>query len=187
MTMLNVTIAAFAIHIFFNAATNLWLSAGLTSRSAVAAATCYPSAAKDRERADEERRIKDQERTKRTDKNQILLFHYTKDEAVAQQICVDGALIVGTSDRFGLGAYATTLAAWLSEEALTRSDLVKIVFGDMADYVWTTYYVAFLEVPTHKFVAAIPGAIYVYRAPRYTRVPIIPLVYGKTLLGERER
>lgn len=109
-----------------------------------------------------------------------LLFHYTYSEKIANDIMASGIIKAGmASGPYPPGAWATSIAFWLPESQMTRSQLNGIIAGGHS-YAKTTYCVPFQE--HHKFIFQSKGG-FAYYYPG--SAVIIPLRVYPNLLGEQ--
>lgn len=110
-----------------------------------------------------------------------LLFHYGRKDKI-DLIMATGIIPVGeASGPFPRGAFATDLAGWLAESVLTRSELVRRIFGSVnaARYAQTAWFVAFVEQKPNTFAKIAPSIYFSQK-----RAKVIPLVRSTNLLGE---
>jgi RHS repeat-associated protein len=118
--------------------------------------------------------------TRRLKKARVL-FHYSTKENI-ESIYSSGVVIKGlASGPFPPGAYATDIAGWLGVELMTRTQLIKSIFGRTTpnNYARTAWFVAFAELPKYRFKKRAP---FIYHYPGSAR--IFPLVKSPTLLGD---
>ncbi|MCI5226650.1 MAG: RHS repeat-associated core domain-containing protein, partial [Candidatus Electrothrix sp. AX2] len=174
MTLVRVGLSAQPI--ITNVAKGILVSLGVT--------TIYQVIQASRSKALDDARTQEKEKAERNKKrkNGRLLFHYTATESRAIQIMTTGVISVApASGPFPTGSFATDLAGWLGEQAITRSELTRRLFSSASpgNYARTTFCIVFQEYPKKPFKKIFP-AIY-YRAGS---AKIIPITYFPTLLGE---
>ncbi|MCP3994429.1 MAG: hypothetical protein GY722_05105 [bacterium] len=121
---------------------------------------------------------------KRRPAKHYLLFHYSTLER-AESIYYKRKINVTENGTFGRAAYATNIPPVVIDTVVTRTDLIKRVFGDknlVEDYLRTTGWVSFFgKKKTWKGRTAI---FYALATPPQLSVKIAPIDWGETLLPE---